>query len=229
MCFSFFCLFYLFFSCLLCFSFILFFSFSLVFLVFRRILFFSTFSSIFHFYMFLVFFFHFSSFFQCVTVSFLMFLFSLNFSCSSYESFSCFLVFLSRAGGFGPSFSAWMLALPPWERVGNFRSGGCPFLFQFGVGPSCRAGPPFPGWVGLLSRVKVDPSFSGEGWPFGSGLARPQGGKPAKKGEKGKARGPTKRKGRGGARPDPRAKEASSWGWKSSLGRMGRLMIIIII
>ena len=108
-----------------------------------------------------------------------------DFSCSSHESFSSFLVFLSRAGGFGPSISAWRLALPPWEGVGNFRSGGCPFLFQFWVGPSCRVGSPFPG---LALRVGVGQAPS---W------------KASLKGEKGKARGPAKRKGRGGARPDP--------------------------
>ena len=167
--------------------------------------------------MFLVFFFHFSSIFQFVTVSCLMFLFSLNFSCSSYESFSSFLVFLSRAGSFGPSFSAWRLALPPWGGVGNFRILGCPFLFQFGVGPSCRAGPPFPGCgSAFFLGVKVGPSFSGEGWPFGSGLARPQGRKPAEKerngrpgaqpkGKEGEGPGPILK---GIARPDPRAKEA---------------------
>ena len=80
-----------------------------------------------------------------------------------------------------------------------------------GVGPSFS-------WVGfgLLSR--------GEGWPFLLGVGPsgrgwpvpdPKEGKarPSQKGENGKARGPAKRKGRGGpilkgrARPDPRGKE----------------------
>ena len=120
------------------------------------------------------------------------------------------LALLSRRGGW-PFLLGKVLAI--------FGAGVCPFLFQFGVGPSCRAGrwPSLP-WVvvGLLSRVKVGPSFSGEGWPFGSGLARPQAGKPAKKGrmgrpgaqpkgEEGEGLGPILK---GRARPDPRAKEA---------------------
>ena len=127
--------------------------------------------------------------FQCVTVSCLMFLFSFNFSCSSHESFSSFLVSLSRAGGFGPSFSAWRLAPSSLGRCWQFSERELPLPFPVWGWAFLSGWPSLP-WVGvgLLSRVKVGQAPRG---------------KASQKGEKGKARGPANRKGRGGARPDP--------------------------
>ena len=142
----------------MCVFFFLFFFLFLLFSWFFVEFYFSPLSSIFHFNMFLFFFFNFSSIFKCVTVSCLMFLFSFSSSSSSYESFSSFLVFLSRAGGFGPSFGV---------EVGFSSLGRCwqlserllPLLFPVWGWPFLSGWPSLP-WVGGR------PSFSGEGWPF---------------------------------------------------------------
>ena len=145
------------FSCLVCFSFLFFFIF--------------LFSS------FLVFFYSLI----CFVFNFSMcYRFLLNvsvFSCSSCfsvfdESFSSFLVLLSRAGGFGPSFSAWRLAL--------LGVGGWPFPLS-GLGlalPSLRLG-----LQNSFSWVEVGLFSRGEGWPFGQGCSQ--------KGKEGEGPGPT--------------------------------------
>ena len=143
-----------------------------------------------------------------------MFLFSFNFPVLHMSRFLPFwffflglgvLALLSRRGGW-PFLLGKVLAI--------FWTGCCPFLFQFGVGPSCRVGPPFPVGVGLLSRVKVGPS--GRGWPGPKGEGQPKKGRNGRpgaqpKGKEGEGPGPILK---GKAMPDPRAKEA----WKLGLG-----------
>ena len=97
-----------------------------------------------------------------------------EFFLSSYESFSSFLVFPSRAGGFG---------LLSRRGCWPFLLGKVLAIFGAGVAPSfSSSGLALPVGLALPSLGRGRNSFSGEGWPFGSGLARPQGGKPAKKG-----------------------------------------------
>ena len=113
------------------------------------------------------------------------------------------------ASGVGPSHS--------WVGVGPSRSRCLVFLFQFGVGPSCRVGPSFP-WVGvgLLSRRRGWPFLLGVGvGPSGRGWPGPKGESPAKKGRMGRPGAQPKGKEgeepgpilKGWARPDPRVKE----------------------
>ena len=132
------------------------------------------------------------------------------------KSFSSFSVFLSRRGGFGPSFR---VGVGPSFFLG-VRFG--PFLFGVEVSPSSLglelALPTL--WVGVRPSGLVGPSFlwvgiglfsRGRGWPFGSGLARPR----PKRGEgqtqpkrvEWEGQEPSQKEGQESARPDPRVKE----------------------
>ena len=132
---------------------------------------------------------------------------------------------------FGFSFSGWGVEVGPSSlgRCWQFSERGLPLPFPVWGWPFLSGWPSLP-WVGvgLLSRVMVGPSFLGEGWPFGSGLARPKGEGQPKRGER-EGQGPAKRKGRGGAVLTQEQRRLEVGVRPSFLGRMGRLMIMVVI
>ena len=168
------------FSCLLCFSFLLFFLFPLFFFNF----------SFFHVScLFLSFFFNFSMcycFLLDVSVFFLIFP---VLHMSRFLPFCCFflglgvLALLSRRGGW-PFLHRKVFAIFGAGVAPSFSILGLALPVGLAVPSLGKGRPSFSAWrLALPFRVRVGISFSGEGWPFGG------------------------RKGRGGARNDPRVKE----------------------